>query len=406
MSTPRRNVVFLAACQGIFVTGSSLVVAVSALVGRSLAPDARLATLPAGLLFLAAMVTTLPASLLMKRIGRRRGFIAGVLAGGLGAGLCGIAIAGGSFYLFCLGSALLGVLAGAAQYYRFAAADAVSEDQRSRAISLVLAGGVVAAFAGPNLARWGRTALAGPEFLGSYAALAALQVAALLLLLRVDLPPASAEERAPGGRPLARVVLRPRYAVALAGAVVSYGVMNLLMTATPLSMSAHAFAFGHTATVIQWHAVGMFAPSFFSGSLVARYGSLRMMTCGLFLLAASAATNLAGTSIWHYALALAALGVGWNFLFVASSVLLTRTYFPAEKAKAQGFNDLLVFATVTLTATSAGALHEVAGWRAMNLAVLAPIAALAAMIAWIGRRRHAPRPARTAEPAASLGPGS
>ncbi len=171
MSPERRNVVLLAACQAIFVTGSSLVVSVSALVGLALAPDPRLATLPAGLLFLSAMVSTMPASLLMKRIGRRRGFAAGVLAGGVGSGLCSLGIALESFAWFCGGSALLGLLAGAAQYYRFAAADAVPEAGRPRAISLVLAGGLVAAFLGPNLARWGRTALDGPEFLGSYAAL-------------------------------------------------------------------------------------------------------------------------------------------------------------------------------------------------------------------------------------------
>jgi MFS family permease len=398
MSREQRNVLLLAACQAIFVTGSSLVVSVSALVGLALAPDPRMATFPAGLLFLSAMVSTMPASLLMKRIGRRQGFAAGAIAGGLGAGLCSVAIAVESFAGFCAGSALLGLLAGAAQYYRFAAADAVAEALRPRAISLVLAGGLVAAFSGPNLARWGRTALDGPEFLGSYAVLAGLQIVALVLLSKLDLPEASLEERASGGRPLARVALSPRYALALMGAVTAYAVMNLLMTATPLAMATHGFAFGHTASVIQWHAVGMFAPSFFTGRLVQRFGSLRVMGCGVLILGLSAVTNLVGSSIWHYWGALAALGVGWNLLFVASSSLLTRTYAPAEKAKAQGFNDLLVFATVTLTATSAGALHEILGWRTMNLGVLPPIVALLLMIVWADRRRGARRPAPAPAP--------
>jgi MFS family permease len=392
-ASPKNNLALLFGCQAIFVTGSSLIVSVHALVGLALPVDRRLATIPSGLVFLAAMISTLPASLLMKRIGRRAGFAIGIVAGGFGAVLCSIAVARESFMLFCLGSTLLGLLAGAAQYYRFAAADAVEPGERPRAISLVLAGGLVAAFVGPNLAKWSRTALPGAPFIGTYAALASLQLVALLILAFVDLPKPSAAERMSGGRPLSRVAAQPLYVVAALGSVVAYGTMNGLMTATPLAMGALDFDFGRIASVIQWHAVGMFAPAFFSGRLVQRFGGLRVMAAGAVVLLASAAATLMDTSIWQFWLALAGLGLGWNFLYVAASSLLTDTYSPAEKAKAQGLHDLLVFATITATATTAGALHEVIGWRAMNLAAIGPIVVLLLLIGAVGMRSRGVEPA-------------
>ena len=389
MTTAKRNVLLLAACQAIFITGSSLVVSVSALVGLDLAPDPRLATLPAGLLFLAAMTTTMPASLLMQQIGRQRGFVIGVSVGGLGAALSSVAILAGSFPLFCLGSALLGVLAGIAQYYRFAAADAVDTAHRPRAISLVLAGGLLAAFLGPNLAAYSRDAVDGGQFVGSFAAFAALQIVALALLFFLDLPLPSIEEQAGGGRPLGRLIRQPRYIVAVAAGVVAYATMSLLMTATPLAMAERGFSFGATASVIQWHLVGMFAPAFVSGRLVERYGTARIMILGAVSLVASVLASLAGATLWHFWIGLAALGVGWNFLFVAASSLLTQTYAPAEKAKAQGFNDLLVFGTVTCTATLAGTLHDTFGWRAMNYGALPAIGTLVCLVLWLAGRAAA-----------------
>jgi len=384
MALPRQ-VIQLAACQAVFVTGTVLVVSVSALVGLSLAPDPRLATLPAALSFVAAMATAMPASLLMKRIGRQRAFILGVSVGAVGAGLAALAISRSDFLLFCAGSVLLGVLSGTAQFYRFAAADAVNERQRPRAISLVLAGGLLAAFLGPNLASWTRQALPGPAFVGSFVALALLQIVALALLSRLRLPLPSPAERATGGRPLLRLLGQPHYALSVLGAVVAYGTMNILMMATPLAMKAHGFHFGHTASAIQWHVVGMFAPSFFSGRLVTRLGAPQIMLGGAILLVASASVNLAGSTLWHYWLALGALGIGWNLLFVAASSLLTTTYSAPEKAKAQGLNDLLVFGTVALTALLAGTLYETLGWRAMNTAVMVPLAVLMVACLTLGR---------------------
>lgn len=392
-----RSVLALAACQAVFVTGSVMVVSLSALVGRSLAPDPRWATLPAALMFLAAMVVALPASLLMKRVGRRRAFVLGVAAGGGGALLAAAALGRGSFSLFCAGSALLGVMSGTAQYYRFAAADVVGELERPRAISLVLAGGLAAAFVGPNLANWTRSAVAGPPFVGSFLALALLQVLALALLAGVRLPLPGNAERAASGRPLARVAAQPRYLLAVGAAVAAYGTMNLLMMATPLAMHARGFEFGTTALAIQWHAVGMFAPSFFTGRLIQRYGDQRILAWGCALLAGSAAINLAGASRWHFWLSLSALGIGWNLLFVGASNLLTTTHSAAEKAKAQGFNDLLVFGTVACTALLAGSLYETVGWRAMNAGVL-PLLALLLLACIALDRTPVPRAAGRSGP--------
>ncbi len=391
MTEARRNVLLLSGCQAIFVTGTSLTVAISALVGLGLAPDPRLSTLPAGLQALAATVTTMPASLVMKRIGRRAGFALGVFVGGIGALLCCLALLRSDFVLLCAGTASLGVLAGVAQYYRFAAADAVDPLERPRAISWVLAGGLIAAFVGPNLASWTRESLAGPDFLGSFVALAGLQLLALALLAFVTLPLPSAEERSRGGRNLAKLILQPRYALAVWVALVASVTMSWLMTATPLAMGARGFQFHHTASVIQWHVVGMFAPALFSGGLVQRYGTLRVMMVGAAILAGSAIANLLGDSLWHFWLALAGLGVGWNLLFVAASALLTRTYTLPEKARAQGFNDLLVFGTVALAASTAGVLHEVIGWRAMNLWAL-PLAGTVLVLSARIYRRNQPRP--------------
>jgi len=386
MAVPR-TVIQLAICQAVFVTGSVLVVSVSSLVGLDLAPDPRLATLPAACLFLSAMVTALPASLLMKKIGRRHGFVLGVTTGGAGALVSAAAVAGDSFSLFCLGSALLGVMSGTAQFYRFAAADAVTTVERPRAISVVLAGGLAAAFLGPNLARWTRLALPATPFLGSFLALAALQAVGLGVLSLLRTPPLSTSERSVGGRSLRRLVTQPHYALAVLAAVAAYGTMNILMMATPLAMKARGFEFGATASVIQWHAVGMFAPSFVSGGWVARFGSARVMLAGTALLIGSAATNLAGASMWHFWTSLATVGVGWNLLFVAASTLLTSTHSESEKAKAQGLNDLLIFGTVAVTALLAGSLYETIGWRAMNLAVTAPLFGVMVACLFVGLGR-------------------
>ncbi len=382
----RRNVFVLAACQALMMTCNSLLIAISALVGAALAPEKWFATVPLGLQFLATMLCTLPASLLMRRIGRRAGFILGTVAGLAGAVVSTHAALTHSFAWLCAGAFLFGVFNAFAQYYRFAAADTATPEFRSRAISLVLAGGVVAAFAGPNLASATRE-LATVPFAGSYASLLALFAASALLLVGLHIPRAPAAELG-AGRPMTVIARQPSFLAAVIGATVAYASMNLLMTATPLAMDHAGHSFGDTALVIEWHVLGMFAPAFVTGHLINRFGVTNIMLAGVALLAACVGVNLLGGSVAHFWLALLLLGVGWNFLFVGATTLLTESYTLAEKAKVQGVNDLLIFGTVALSATTSGMLHHVLGWQAMNLGVV-PLLALCLFVLYAVRR---PRP--------------
>jgi MFS family permease len=369
MDQVRKNIALLAICQALMMTCNSLVIATSALVGLALASDKWMATLPLGLQFLSTMSFTLPASLFMKRLGRRVGFQLGALLGLGGAVLCTYAIFTRSFVGFCGGALLIGAFNAFAQYYRFAAADTATSQFRSKAISLVLAGGVIAAFTGPNLANWTRAVFDTALFSGSYACLIALYAASALVSSFIEIPPPTEAERREAGRPLSDIVRGPEFVVAVLSAMIAYGVMNLLMTSTPLAMQHNGHSFGSTAFVIQWHVLGMFAPSFVTGHLIRRLGLLNVMLAGSVLLGVCAGVNLLGVSVVHFWLALLLLGMGWNFLFTGATTLLTQIYTAAEKAKVQGVNDLLVFATVTLSAMSSGALHHSIGWAAVNLAV-------------------------------------
>jgi MFS family permease len=383
----RRNIALLAICQALMMTCNSLVIATSALVGLALATDKWLATLPLGLQFLATMSLTLPASLLMKRLGRRAGFQLGALLGLAGALLCTYGIFAHSFVGFCGGAFLLGAFNAFGQYYRFAAADTATLQFRSQAISLVLAGGVVAAFAGPNLANWTRAMFDTALFAGSYASLIALYATSALVSSFIAIPPPAEAERRHSGRSLSDIMRQPDFIVAVLSAMIAYGVMNLLMTSTPLAMQHNGHSFGATAFVIEWHVLGMFAPGFVTGRLIKRAGLLNVMLAGSMLLGVCAGVNLLGVSVVHFWLGLLLLGIGWNFLFTGATTLLTEIYTAAEKAKVQGINDLLVFATVTLSAMSSGALHHSIGWAAVNLAVAPAIVLSLLAILWLRWRR-------------------
>jgi MFS family permease len=390
MKSMKKNVLLLAAAQAMFMTGGSLLIATSALVGYRLSPDKALATLPLALQMLANMLTSIPASLIMRRIGRRAGFLLGCTIGITGAALATYAIFIGSFALFAGGAFLSGMFAGFANFYRFAAADTATDDYRSTAISYVLAGGVVAALVGPNLAHWTSDWLAAP-FAGSYLALTGVLTLSFITLAFLQIPRSETETHR-GGRPLAVIARQPVFIVAAIGGMFGYGTMTLVMTATPLAMHGHHFAFSDTAFVIEWHVLGMFAPAFFTGHLIRRFGVLRVMLSGALLDVACVTVNLTGTSLTHYWLALFLLGVGWNFLFIGATTLLTETYAPEEKARTQALNDFLVFGTVTLASLTAGTLQHQLGWRAVNLGVTPLIAALLVAIAWLVRtRRAAPR---------------
>ncbi len=394
-----RNVTLLGVCQALFYMANTIAISTSPLVGLQYAPSPALATLPLGAQFLGTMLTTLPASYLMKWLGRRGGLLIGagfaVLAGLLGAE----AIRRGSFPLFVLGGFLYGMFGAFAQYYRFAAADAadagVAEGaaaRRARAIGWVMAGGVVAAVVGPELAKITREALPPFIFAGSYLAIAALGAASLVILALLRMPRPNLAERRRGGRPLGEILRTPGAATAILAAVVAYVTMNLLMTATPLAMAGCGHSFADTARVIQWHVVGMFAPSFVSGHLIARFGAQRVILAGVLFMVLTVAIAESGLEVEHFAAALFLLGLGWNFMFVGGTTLLTSCHRPEEKAKVQGMNDLVLFTSVTLSAGSSGALENLLGWQTLNLLTL-PGLVLVATVTLAAMRRRVPEPA-------------
>ena len=383
----KRTVFLLAICQALLVTGNVVLISTAALLGLGLSARPALATLPVAVYFLAIMLTTIPASFLMQRIGRRLGFALGALIGTVGSGLAAFAVTGRSFALFCAGAGLLGVFNGFGNYYRFAAAEASTDDYRSRAISYVMAGGVVAAFAGANLANWTRNLFEGVEFAGSYMALIGICGFAVVISLLLGLGKPSAEEFADTGRPLLTIASQPDFVVAALGAMLGFGIMVLLMTATPLAMKTHFHTFGETAFVIQWHVLGMFAPAFFTGHRIRRFGVLNIMFAGSLLAGFSVAVNMMGTQVINFWLALVALGVAWNFLFVGGTTLLTETYHPEERAKTQAMNDFLVFTTVTVASLSAGVLLSRFSWRAVNLGVIPAVAVIMVSVLWLKYKR-------------------
>jgi len=374
----RKNLLLLATCQGLMLSSTSLTMATSALVGVSLAPSASLGTLPLGLTYLSMMLTMIPGSLLMKRYGRRVGFTLGGFAGIIGGTVSAIAIYNNSFSLFCLGSSLFGVANGFAQFYRFAAAEVAEPAYKSRAISWVLAGGLVAAFIGPNVARVTREMIPDATFSASYACIAIFCLCVILVQIFLRIPIPSDDEVSGHRRPLAFVLTRPVFMVAALCAMIAYGTMNLLMTATPLAMDMRSLPFSDTAVVIQWHIVGMFAPSFFTGHLIHRFGVLRVMFVGALLLLGCALVSLFGQSYNHFFSGLVLLGVGWNFLFVGGTTLLTEVYLPAEKGAVQGINDFMVFSATAFTALTSGYFHHALGWEKLNLITI-PMVCFAAI---------------------------
>jgi MFS family permease len=383
-TTPKmkRNVVLLALSQAMLITGTSLILASCALVGMTLTSTKALATLPLALLFLAQMATTIPASLYMQRVGRRPGFMTSSVFGMAGAATATLGVIKADFSIFCLGTILIGVFNGFGQYYRFAAAETAPEEYRSRAISYVLAGGLIAAFAGPNLAKYSRQLLP-EEFAGSYAILTGIYLLAFGIAFCLRMPESGAITRPTGGRPLGEIARQPAYLVAVASAMVGYGVMNFIMIATPLAMHDHAHLFSDTAFVIQWHVFGMFVPSFFTGQLIRKFGTANIMLAGVLLLVMCVGINFTGTTVIHFWGALIFLGLGWNFLFVGATTQLTETYRPNEKARAQALNDFIVFGTVSLTSLSSGAVQNILGWQIINMAVIPFLVLIAVANFWL-----------------------
>ncbi len=373
----------LALAQAIMMSVNTLLITSSAIIGFNLAEDKSLATLPIAIQYLAAMLTAIPASFFMQRFSRKTGFYLSSLIGIIGALTALLALLNHSFLIFCLSTALFGIYTGFGNFYRFVAAEISLPKDKNTAVSYVLVGGIAAAIIGPNLAIYSKE-LFDIHFLGSFITVLILYGLNFINFTRMDLPPATITDTSKQVvRPIAEIMKQPVFIVALATALFGYSIMTLLMTATPLSMKAHQLDLPDIAFVIQWHVLGMFVPSFFTGHLMNRFGFTWVTLTGVLLLVASVLINLTGTSIHHFWLALVLLGVGWNFLFIGGTTKLTEAYIGNEKAKTQATNDFLLFSAVTIASLSSGVLQYHFGWQAINQAALPFILLTGVLIIWL-----------------------
>jgi MFS family permease len=390
MNSTQRNVALLAACQAMLFSNNSTLITINGLVGLSLAPYSGLATLPVTCWVLGAAFSTIPASFHMKRVGRQRGLTAGTLWGVVGALGSAGAVWMQSFWLLCLATLVFGVYNGYGQYYRFAAADIAEPEFRPTAISLVLAGGLVGGILGPGLSRF-TIDLLDTKYMGAYVALVAYSITTMVLLRFVRIPTPTAAERSASGRPLAEIAAQPKFILAVMCGALSYGVMNFLMTSTPIAMSICGHPYGDAALVISSHVVGMFAPSFITGGLIRRFGVLSVMLTGVAIMVACIGVALAGIAVVNFWWAMVLLGVGWNFLYIGGTTLLTETYRPEERAKAQGANDQMIFIMMAISSFSSGLTVTAAGWTQLNFIALPLIAVMGAALAWfvLSQRRGA-----------------
>ena len=383
----KRNVGLLAACQAMLFTNNSTLIAINGLAGLALAPYKALATLPVTCWVLGGAMATMLASLHMKRVGRQAGLTSGTIWGVVGALLCAGAIMLQNFWLLCFGTLVWGVYNAYGQYYRFAAADVATPEYRPTAISLVLAGGLVGGILGPTLSRW-TVDLFSKQFLGAYLVLIGFAIATMVLLRFIRIPTPSAAERAASGRPLLEIAAQPKFIVAVLSGAIGYGVMNFLMTSTPIAMMVCGHPFSAATLVISSHVVGMFGPSFFTGGLIRRFGVLAVMLAGAALNVVTIAIALSGISVAHFWWSLVLLGVGWNFLYTGGTTLLTETYRPEERAKAQGANDQMIFIMMLVSSFSSGVTVTSAGWSRVNLFALPLIAIVALALVWFAFHRR------------------
>ena len=387
-ATAKRNALVLASAQALGGASPSIVVALGGLIGASLGPDPALATLPVSIFQLGLAAGTIPAAALMRAIGRKRAYLVGATIGAVAGSVAAAGIAISSFVVFCLGTFMAGLYSAYVQSYRFAAADTASDAFRSRAISWVMTGGILAGVIGPQTVIWARDLAPGAPFAGSFlgqAALALLSFGLILLLRPVPVPVA---KTGGSGRPLRVIASQPKFQIAVLTALVSYGLMSFLMTAAPMAMVAEC---GHSIAVatlgLQWHILAMFGPSFFTGRLIDRYGKPAVIAAGLGLIGASAIIALAGVTVAHFWVALILLGLGWNFSFIGATTLVTECYRPEERTKAQGLNDFLVFGSVAIASFSSGQFLALGGWAFVNWLALPPLALVLAILLVSTRRR-------------------
>ena len=391
ISMAQRSVLVIALSQAFSMTGAGIVMLVTGLAGLYLAADERLATLPLATQFIATMVATFPAALCMKRVGRRIGFTFGQLVGVCGSLVSCLALLEARFDLLIAGAALLGVHNAFWGYYRFAAAEAAMPEKRAKAISLVMAGGIISAVAAPELSKVPRDLFSPITFAGCYAAIAvlALLTACLLQAAAFDKPFSQSNQYKKNARPLAEIVRQPKFIVAATSAMIGYGVMILIMSATPLAMIDCGFAFEDAAFVIQFHALAMFGPSFFTGTLIRKFGVIRVISAGIVCNIACMVSNVSGVELGNFWFGLIALGLGWNFMYIGGTAVLIDTYRSSEREKSQAANDFLVFATISVATFSSGVLQNGFGWIAVNGAMIAPLLMAAAALFWLAKLNRA-----------------
>jgi len=384
-----RNLWLLAICQGLFLTNNVTFIAINGLVGLNLAPLGWMATLPVmGYVVGGALSTGLVART-QSRFGRKTSFQLGLAVAFASALLCCYAAYRQNFWLLVTATVVAGYYNANAQLYRFAAAELALPAFREKAISLVMAGGLIGAVAGPNLAAYTRGLTAVP-FAGAYLALAGVALLAMGLLAFVRFPPPAPQTLASGGRPLGEIVRQPVFIVAAAAGALGFGVMNLLMAATPIAMQVCGLPFSDVALVLEWHVIGMFAPGFFTGHLIKRYGTLPIMAVGLALNMLCVGIALSGVDFKQFLLALFLLGLGWNFLFTGSTTLALTAYRPEEKDKAQGALNFCVFAVLAVSSLASGVLVTTQGWTLLNLGSLLPLGLTGLALGWLalGQRKH------------------
>jgi MFS family permease len=390
----KRNALVLAVAQALAGGNNAVIVATSGIVGVVLAPDRTLATLSASMLVVGMWLGTLPMGLLGASYGRRFALQCGTVAGVLSGLISCAAVLQGSFALFCLGAFCGGFYAAGHQSYRFAAADTASEAFRPKAISWVLTGGVVAAFVGANLIIATKDLWPPYLFAATYLAQSALALLAGATLTLLKFPQTSSRARAGAvGRPLMEIIRMPRFVIAVICGVAAYALMNLMMTSAPLAMVDCGHDVTHAMLGTQWHMLGMFAPSFFTGGLILRFGVERIVLTGLSLTFLSAVVGLAGTSVWHFWVAVTMIGVGWNFAFVGATTIVTQCHRPEERYRVQSLNDFLIFGAMTISSFSSGALLAQLGWTAVNAVVFPPVVLAAALLIWLSLRERRARPA-------------
>jgi MFS family permease len=378
----RRNALVLAVTQALAGGNNAVLVATGGIVGTMLAPDKSLATLPLSVLVLGTWMGTLPLGVLARRLGRRTALQIGTACGVITGLICCVAVLQGSFLLFNVGALFSGFYATAHQSYRFAAADTASEAFRPRAVSLVLLGGVAGSVVGPQLVIATKDFWPPYLFAASYIGQSVLALIAGGVLMLVNIPRPPPRAAVGDGRPIFEIAKEPRFIVAVACGVAAYSMMNMMMTSAPLAMVMCNHSVTDATLGIQWHILGMFAPSLVTGTLIARFGVARMAGIGLALIIISATIGLAGLSVWHFWIALALLGVGWNFAFVAASTMVMQCHRPNERNKVQAFNDFLVFGSMAISSFSSGTLLVNFGWSAVNEVVFPVVLTAAALLAW------------------------